>query len=370
MKQLWTGILMTGLTAGLGINAHATVTKAPFGKLPDGKTVEIYTLKSSTIEARMVTFGARIVSVRTPDRAGHVADVVLGYENIEGYLADKKTYFGAIVGRYGNRIAGGKFSLNGKSYQVPANDHGNSLHGGTSGFDQKVWTAKEVSNGVEMTLVSPDGDMGFPGTLTTHITYTLQGNALHIDYVSTSDKDTVLNLTNHSYFNLNGDGAGDILSHSITIDSEHYTPVDATLITTGNMDTVAGTPMDFRQPHTMGERINNDFAQLKLGGGYDHNWILNGPSGVTKRAAFVLDAASGRTLTVTTTEPGVQFYTGNFLDGSFKGKNGISYGKRTGFCLETQHYPDSPNHPGFPTTELKAGQAAKSTTIFTFGVQK
>jgi aldose 1-epimerase len=361
---------MTGLTAGLGMSAHATVTKAAFGKLPDGKSVEIYTLKSSTVEARVMTFGARLVSVRTPDKTGHVADVILGYENIEGYLADKKTYFGAIVGRYGNRIAGGKFSLDGKTYQVPQNDHGNSLHGGTDGFDQKLWTAKEVSNGVEMTLISPDGDMGFPGTLTTHVTYTLVGNALHIDYVSTSDKDTVLNLTNHTYFNLNGDGVGDILGHSITIDAEHFTPVDSTLIPTGNMDTVAGTPMDFRQAHAIGERINSDFAQLKLGGGYDHNWILNGPNGTMKRAALVLDPANGRTLTVTTTEPGVQFYSGNFLDGSFKGKGGVTYSKRTGFCLETQHYPDSPNHPGFPTTELKPGQTVKSTTIFTFGVQK
>ena len=352
------------------MSAEASVTRAEWGKLAGGKTIEIYTLKSPSVEARITTFGARLVSVKTADRSGKMADVLLGYDTIEGYRVDRKTYFGAIVGRYGNRIAGGKFSLNGKSYQVPQNNNGNSLHGGTEGFDQKVWTAKQVANGVELSLVSPDGEMGFPGNFTAHVTYTLIANALHVDYSATSDKDTVFNLTNHAYFNLNGDGAGDILGQQIMLNADHYTPVNAALIPTGNMATVAGTPMDFRTPHRIGERINDSFEQITLGGGYDHNWILNGPNGVMKTAAVVVDPANGRTLTVTTTQPGVQFYSGNFLDGSFKGKNGVSYAKRTGFCLETQHYPDSPNHPGFPTSEVKAGQTINSTTVFTFSVQK
>jgi aldose 1-epimerase len=366
VKKFAIGVVMATMAMG----ADASVTRADWGKLPDGQAVAIYTLKSGDVEARVSTFGAKLVSVRTPDSKGHVADVVLGYDSVDGYVADRKTYFGSIVGRYGNRLAGGNFAIDGKNYQVPQNDHGNSLHGGTEGFDRKVWTAKQVPNGVELTLVSADGDMGFPGTLTAHVTYTLVGGALKIDYSATTDKATVVNLTNHAYFNLNGDDAGDILSHEIEIDAEHYTPVDATLIPTGNMDKVEGTPLDFQKPHVVGERINDGFEQMVRAGGYDHNWILNGPNGVMKKAATVSDPASGRTLTVTTTEPGVQFYTGNFLDGSLTGRHGGKYAKRTGFCLETQHYPDSPNHPGFPTTLLKPGSVMRSTTVFTFGVRK
>ncbi|MDE1178171.1 MAG: galactose mutarotase [Edaphobacter sp.] len=357
------------LSMTMAAQAHAEVSKASFGKMPDGTAVDIYTLKSDAIEAKITTFGARIVSIKTADKAGKVDDVVLGYDTLDGYLADKKTYFGAVVGRYGNRIAHGKFTLDGKTYQVPKNNDDNSLHGGTVGFDQHVWTAKEIPAGVEMTLVSKDGDQGYPGTLTAHVRYTVHHNALRIDYSATTDKDTVVNLTNHSYFNLGGLGSGTILDEEIMLASDKYTPTDAGLIPTGELATVEGTPMDFRKSTVIGKRINDDFEQLKRAGGYDHNWVLRGATGETKTAAKVHDLKTGRVLTVTTTEPGVQFYTGNFLDGSFH-SNGVTFSKRTGLCLETQHFPDSPNHPSFPTTELKPGEARHWTTTFTFTTEK
>jgi len=317
-----------------------------------------------------MTYGARVVSIKTADKNGNVADVVLGYDSFAGYLADGKTYFGAIVGRYGNRIAKGEFVLDGKTYQVPKNNDGNSLHGGTVGFDKLVWKAREVAEGVEMTLVSKDGDQGYPGTLTAHVRYTLHHNALRIDYSMTTDKDTVVNLTNHSYFNLGGVGSGTILGEEMMLAADKYTPTDKGLIPTGELASVEGTPMDFRKATVIGKRINDNFEALKLAGGYDHNWVLRGANGEIKTAARVHDPVSGRVMTVTTTEPGVQFYTGNFLDGTFHGPGGVVYAKNTGLCLETQHYPDSPNHPSFPTTELKPGQTRHSMTTFTFSADK
>ena len=348
--------------------AHAAVSVAPWGDV-DGKNVEIYTLTDADLTIRITNFGAHIVDVMAPDKDGKKADVILGFKDLAGYQADNSTYMGSVVGRYGNRIAGGTFSLGGQTYHVPTNDHGyNSLHGGTKGFDRMVWTGKKLANGVEFTLVSPDGDMGFPGALTVHVRYTLAGHALHIHYAATTTKPTVLNLTNHTYFNLSGEGNGTILNEVATIPADRYTPVDAKLIPTGDLAPVEGTPFDFRKPTAIGARIGDDNEQLKIAGGYDHNWVLNG-SGM-KEAAMVMDPATGRTLTVTTTEPGVQFYTGNFLDGSLTGVGGQPYVKNGGFCLETQHFPDSPNHPAFPTTELKPGQSLHSETVFTFGVEK
>lgn len=363
LAQVILAVMTTALTA------QGAVTKEPFGTTPDGTAVEVYTLKSDAVEARIMTYGARIVSIKTADKNGKVADVVLGYDTLAGYIDDGKTYFGSVVGRYGNRIAKGKFSLDGKQYSLPLNNGVNSLHGGTVGFDKLVWTGKEIPNGVELTLVSKDGDQGYPGTLTTHVRYTLHGNALKIDYTATTDKDTVQNLTNHSYFNLSG-GERLILDEEIMVNAAKYTPVDSGLIPTGELAPVAGTPFDFTKSTVIGARIDQPNEQLKLGGGYDHNWVLNGANGVEKVAAKVHDPVSGRVLTVTTTQPGVQFYTGNSIAGPLHGKQGATYVKNSGLCLETQHFPDSPNHPAFPTTELKPGQAMHSTTTFTFSVQK
>ena len=306
-----------------------------WGHTADGVAVPIYTLTSGQIEVRVTAYGAHLVSVRTPDRTGKMADVVLGYDSLQGYLDDRKTYDGAIVGRYGNRIALGKFTLDGKTYQIPVNNGANALHGGPKGFDRYVWQAQEVPDGVEFTHVSPDGDMGFPGTLTAKVKYTLKGSTLRIDYSATTDKATVLNLTNHAYFNLHGDDKGNILDQRIEINAGRYTPVGAGLIPTGELAPVAGTPMDFRKPEAIGARINADFEQLKLAAGYDHNWVLDGKIGTLHLAAVVTDPVSGRKLTVETTEPGVQFYSGNFLDGTYTGRYGAKYDKHSGFCLET-----------------------------------
>lgn len=363
--QLITGaaILITSAVA------QGSVSKAAWGKTSDGKPVEIYTLSDKDLTVRITTLGARVVSVEAPDRNGKKADVVLGYNDAAAYEADKSTYFGAIVGRYGNRLAKGAFTIDGHKYQVPQNNNGNSLHGGPLGFDHLVWTGKEIPGGVEMTLVSPDGDMGFPGTLTAHVRYTLVGDQLRIAYSATTTKPTVVNLTNHTYFNLAGEGNGTILDQVMMIDADRFTPVDAGLIPLGELRSVAGTPLDFRKPTPIGQRIDVAEEQMKLGGGYDHNWVLNTSGHTLHLAAKAVDPASGRTLTVTTTEPGVQFYSGNFLDGTYTGKSGVKYQKRTGFCLETQHFPDSPNHANFPSTLLKPGETMHSETVFTFGVQ-
>jgi aldose 1-epimerase len=350
----------------LASRLEAKVTKSVFGSMPDGTKVEIYTLEEGALKARVMTYGARLVSLEVPDRSGKTADIVLGYESLAPYLADPKSYFGSIVGRYGNRIAHASFSLDGKRYQLPANDGTNTLHGGIKGFDKLVWQGHEIPNGVELTLISKDGDQGFPGTLTARVRYTLEAHALKIEYFATTDKDTVLNLTNHSYFNLAGEGQGDILSHKVMIPADRFTPVDSSLIPTGELAPVAGTPLDFHQPTAIGARINDSYEQMRLGGGYDHNYVLNGKAGVLQEAARVLEPTSGRVLTVETTQPGVQFYSGNFLDGTLHGKHGHVYNKHAGFCLETQHFPDSPNHPKFPTSELKPGQTYHSVTVFGF----
>ncbi len=343
---------------------------AIWGHTADGTAVPIYTLTSGQVEVRVMAYGAHLVSVKAPDRNGKRADVVLGYDKLDDYLKVPNPYLGAVVGRYGNRIALGKFTLDGKTYQIPVNNGANALHGGPKGFDQYVWQSKEIPGGVEFTHVSPDGDMGFPGTLTAHVKYTLAGNTLRIDYSATTDKDTVLNLTNHAYFNLNGDDQGTILNLKLQLDADKFTPVDSGLIPTGQLVPVAGTPLDFRTPEVIGARIDANDEQMKLAGGYDFNFVVNGTPGTLRPAATVVDPENGRKLTVETTQPGVQFYSGNFLDGTFTGRHGVPYQKHAGFCLETQHFPDSPNQSNFPSTELKPGQTFHSTTTFTFGVVK
>ena len=348
------------------------IKKSLFGKTPDGAEVYLYTLTNKRgAEVSIMTYGARVVSLKMPDRNGKIGDIVLGYDNLDGYLKDT-AFFGAIAGRYANRIAHGKFSLDGKTYTLPLNDGPNSLHGGTQGFDKRVWTAKDVSTpaaeALELTYLSKNGEEGYPGNLTSHVTYTLTENdELRIDYSATTDKDTILNLTNHSYFNLAGEGNGDILDEEMMINADQFTPIDATFIPTGKLENVAGTPFDFRKPTPIGARIDQDNEQLKFGKGYDHNFVLNrdGKTGLVL-AARVYDKKSGRELEVLTTQPGVQFYSGNFLDGSIHGKGGVAYGHRFGFCLETQHFPDSPNHPNFPSAVLKAGARYHQVTVFKF----
>ena len=358
------------MTSGLA----AQVTKQSFGKTPDGTSVDIYTLKSGNAEARIITYGAIIQSLKVPDKSGTSADVVLGFDSLDDYVAKNSPHFGGIVGRYANRIAGGKFMLGGKTFTLPLNDgpdpqhHVNTLHGGLTGFDKAVWKAKEIPHGVELTHVSPDGDEGFPGKLTAVVRYTLVGKDLKIDYSATTDKDTVLNLTNHSYFNLAGQGNGDILHNQLKIDASHYTPVNENLIPTGEVASIAGTPFDFRKPTAVGARIDSDNDQLKKGHGYDHNWVLDN-GGKLSEAAEVYEPSTGRVLQVLTDQPGVQFYTGNFLDGTIAGKGGKAYQRRDALCLETQHFPDSPNHPKFPTTELKHGHTFHSMTIFRFSAR-
>jgi len=355
--------VMIMLTATM--SAKTRVARQAFGRTSEGTPVDLYSLADGKIEVRIITYGAIVVSLRTPDRNGKLDDVVLGCDSVEKYEA-QTAHFGGIVGRYANRIAHGSFQLDGHTYSIPKNDGDNALHGGIRGFDKMVWAAKEVPDGVELTYVSKDGDQGFPGTLTTTVRYTLSGSALRIESSATTDKDTVLNLTNHSYFNLAGQGKGDVLRQVLKIDAAHMTPVDAALIPTGELKSVEGTPFDFRTPHAIGERINADDAQLRLGKGYDHNFVLDHSPGQLAEAAEVYEPATGRILQVLTTEPGLQFYTGNFLDGSITGKEGRVYNRRFAFCLETQHFPDSPNHPSFPSTELKPGQKFHSVTVFQF----
>jgi aldose 1-epimerase len=347
------------------VSAKTRVSKQPFGQTPEGRPVDIYSLADGKIEVGIITYGGIVVSLRTPDRSGKLDDVVLGCDSVEKYVA-QTAHFGGIIGRYANRIAHGTFQLDGQTYSIPKNDGDNALHGGIRGFDKVVWAAKQIADGIELTYVSKDGDQGFPGTLTTRVRYTLSGGALRIDYSATTDKDTVLNLTNHSYFNLAGQGKGDVLGHVLKIDASRITPVDATLIPTGELKGVEGTPFDFRTPHALGERIEADDAQLHLGHGYDHNFVLDHAAGQLAEAAEMYEPTTGRILRVSTTEPGVQLYTGNFLDGSITGKEGRVYKRRFAFCLETQHFADSPNHPNFPSTELKPGQIFHSVTVLEF----
>ena len=335
----------------------------------NGDRVNLYTLEDRQLRVRLTDYGARIVSIEAPDRDGRRSDIVLGFDNATQYLDDPRAYFGATIGRYANRLAKGSFSMEGRVYHVPLNNNANAMHGGPQGFSTKLWKGSAVSkDSVEFTLISPDGDMGFPGTLNVRILYTLKGNSLRIDYFGTTDKATVVNLTNHTYFNLEGEGSGDVLKERLLLNADHYTPIDSSLIPTGEIAAVSGTPFDFRSLTAIGKRIGQGDDQLEKAGGYDHNLILNGPTGELRRAAFAVDPLSGRTLTVLTTEPGVQFYSGNFLNGSVRGYSGRRYEKYAGFCLETQHFPDSPNHDNFPSTALLPEQKYHSTTVFVFGV--
>jgi aldose 1-epimerase len=352
-----------------------TMTKEPFGKLADGTPVDLFTLANRKgFEAKITNYGGIVVALKAPDKNGQYADVVLGYDDLDGYIK-KNPFFGALAGRYANRIGKGQFTLNGQTYKLFVNNGPNSLHGGKVGFDKKVWTAKEQLKddavGLELTYVSADGEEGYPGKLTTTVTYWVNNdNELRIDYHATTDKDTVLNITNHSYFNLAGAGNGDVLQHVVMLNADRVTPVDETLIPTGELKAVAGTPLDFTKPMVIGARIDDaKDQQMVYGKGYDHNFVLNHAPGELGLAARVSEPASGRVLEVSTDQPGVQLYTGNFLDGTIKGKGGKVYGRRSGFCLETQHFPDSPNKPNFPTTVLKPGEQFKSTTVFKFSAQ-
>lgn len=354
------------------------MTRATFGRLPDGRVVEQFTLTNAHgVEVRAITYGAIITVIRTPDRAGHSDDIVLGFDSLAGYL-NNTPYFGAIVGRYANRIARGQFTLAGATYHLAKNNGPNTLHGGLRGFDKVLWGADPVQtdSGAGLTLhyTSPDGEEGYPGTVAVRVTYTLTPrDELVVDYSATTDKATPLNLSQHTYWNLHGGGRGDILDHVVTLDASGYTPVDSTLIPTGEIAPVAGTPFDFRTPTAIGKRIEQPNEQLKFGRGYDHNWVLDGVGqgkGGLAQVAHVVDPVSGRALDISTTEPGVQFYSGNFLDGTIRGKGGAVYGHRGGLALETQHFPDSPNHPNFPSTILHPGEIFRSRTVFTFGVTR
>jgi len=359
----------------LHANSKPNITKSTFGKTTDGQQADLYVLSNKKgMQVAITNFGATIVSVKVPDRNGKVADVVLGYDDVKDHESGK-AYFGATVGRYANRIAHGEFTLNGATYTLAKNDGENHLHGGVRGFSKKMWTAKDVSTGnrpaLKFTYVSEDGEEGYPGKLEASVTFTLTDKSeLIIQYAAATDKATVINLTNHSYFNLAGQDSGDILSHHLTLYADKFTPVDATLIPTGELRNVKGTPFDFTRAEAIGTRINQSDQQRKFGKGYDHNWVLKkNKVGGLSPAAELYDAQSGRVVDVQTTEPGVQFYSGNFLDGTARGKAGKAYNYRTGLCLETQHFPDSPNHPHFPTTTLKPGERFRSTTIYAFSTK-
>ncbi|HUN60608.1 MAG TPA: aldose epimerase family protein [Candidatus Sulfotelmatobacter sp.] len=347
-----------------------------FGKTRDGNTVYSFTLSNKEgLQAEIINYGADLVSLKVPDRSGNRADVVLGYDTVAGYEEDK-SYFGATIGRYGNRIAGGQFTLDNTVFHLPINDGPNTLHGGTIGFNKRLWAGTDRSGVdaqvLELAYTSPNGEMGFPGKLNVKVTYTLprDKNEIRIGYTATTDTDTVINLTNHSYFNLTGNTTQDILHHELVLHATQFTPVDSTLIPTGELRSVANTAFDFTKPTAIGARINQDDKQLKFARGYDHNWVLaESKAGALRAAAEVFEPESGRVLEVFTTEPGIQFYSGNFLDGAVHGKGGQAYGPRAGFCLETQHFPDSPNHANFPSTVLKPGEVYRSTTILRFSTR-
>src|SRR3989441_5419349 len=368
-------LLLTIVTFGLSFEAkgQARVKKESFGKTSDGQGVDIYTLTNSHgVEARIINYGGIVTSLKVPDRNGKLDDVVLGFDNLDDYLKGR-TYLGAIIGRYGNRIAKGRFTLNGVEYKLAVNNGENHLHGGLKGFDKVVWQARvlKMPNGaaLELTYLSRDGEEGYPGNLSVKVIYTLtNANELKIDYSATTDKDTIINLTHHSYFNLAGQGNGDILNHRLYINASRFTPIDAESIPTGGIRSLSGTPFDFTRMKAIGERINADNEQLKFGSGYDHNFVLNGKMGVLRIAAKVYEPTTGRVMEVLTTEPGIQFYSGNFLDGTLTGKRGKVYQRRSAFCLETQHYPDSPNKPNFPSAVLRKGARYHTTTIYRFSV--
>jgi aldose 1-epimerase len=354
-------------------SASGSVTKDSFGKTKDGTPVEIFTLKNSKgSEARICNYGATVVSLKVPDRTGRFDDIVLGCNTLDDYLKGTP-YFGCIVGRYGNRIAKGKFTLDDKEYSLPVNNPPNTLHGGIKGFDKMVWDAKPLNSSagpaVEFHYLSKDGEEGFPGNLSATVVYTLtESNELKVDITATTDKPTVVNLTHHSYFNLAG--KGDILGHEVMIAADKFTPADENLIPTGELRSVEGTPMDFRKPTLVGARIDQKDEQLQRGKGYDHNWVFNKPAGQLGLMARVTDPGSGRVMEVLSTEPATQFYTGNHLDGTITGKGGWVYKPRNALCFEPQHFPDSPNHPSFPTTVLRPGQTYRSTIIYRFSINK
>jgi aldose 1-epimerase len=347
-----------------------TLTTQSWGTTPDGGKVYLYSLTNSTgMKVQITNFGAILVSLKVPDRNGRMADIVLGFDTFDEYSKTKR-YYGATVGRFANRIAMGKFTLDGVDYTLARNNGENSLHGGIHGFHKAVWKGREVSStppAVEFTYLSRDGEEGYPGNLTATVKYTLtEDNELRIDYAARTDKDTVINLTNHSFFNLAGQGLGDVLDDVVTIDADRFTPVDAGQIPTGELRAVEGTPFDFRKPMAVGARISEEDAQFKPGKGYDHNYVLNHAAGKLSFAARVAEPRSGRVMEVFTTEPGVQFYSANTLDGSDRGKGGNRYGPHSGLCLETQHFPDSPNRPEFPSTVLRPGAEFRATTVFRF----
>ncbi|MEI6278775.1 MAG: aldose epimerase family protein [Verrucomicrobiae bacterium] len=363
-------LLASCLTLAASAASPDTISVQPFGKTPGGKTVDIYTLRNAKgAEARITNYGGIVVSLKVPDRKGRMEDVVLGYDHLKDYIK-ANPYFGALIGRYGNRIRKGKFELDGKRCQLAINNAPNALHGGLKGFDKVVWEAKPLASksgpSLELTYTSKDGEEGYPGNLTVKAVYTLTDkNELRIDFTATTDKPTVVNLTHHSYFNLAG--SGDILGHVVTIQADKFTPVDKTLIPTGELRPVKGTPFDFRKQTAIGSRIAKADEQLKFGRGYDHNWVFGKPPGKLAVVAKVHEPTTGRTMEVLTTEPGMQFYSGNFLDGTIVGKGGKIYRFRNGFCMEPQHFPDSPNKPGFPSVVLRPGQTYKNTIIYRFG---
>ena len=381
MPRHFTTVCVTALLSltigGIAIAQTATKHKAgvqqkSFGTR-DGRPVNLYTLTNANgVEVDTMNYGGIILSIRVPDRKGQFADIVLGHEDLDGYIPNPP-YIGAVVGRYANRIANGTFTLDGKTYSLPKNDGPNTLHGGTDKtFNKVLWDGEALKGktGVTYTYLSKDGDDGFPGNLKVRVTYTLTNeNELVIDYEATTDKATPINVSQHSYFNLAGEGTGDILSHEIMINADRFTPVDKNLIPTGELRPVKGTPFDFTKSTKIGSRIDENYDQLVLGHGYDHNWVLNRKGDGLSLAARVYEPTSGRVMEVSTTQPGVQFYTGNFLDGTVTGKKGHVYKHRYGLCLETQHFPDSPNHPDFPSTILKPGETFKSKTVFRFSAK-
>jgi aldose 1-epimerase len=355
--------------------ASVTIEKSDFGTTPDGQSVEKYTLKNSKgMTVDIITYGGIITNWTAPNKDGKYQDVVLGYNSLDEYIKSTP-YFGALIGRYGNRIAKGKFSLDGTEYQLTVNDGQNHLHGGDKGFDKVVWTAEEMpsednSASLKFTYVSKDGEEGYPGNLTSTVIYTLtDDDVLEVDYSATTDKKTIVNLTQHSYFNLSGDFSKDILDHEIVLNADTYIPVDTTLIPTGELADVEGTPFDFRTAKLVGKQINDDNDQLKKGLGYDHCWVLNDQDKGMRTVASAYHPESGRLLEIATDEPGMQFYSGNFLDGTLPSKQGGTYAHRTGFCLETQHYPDSPNQPDFPSVVLNSGDTYKTKTTFKLSVK-
>ncbi|MCP5412744.1 MAG: galactose mutarotase [Alphaproteobacteria bacterium] len=363
------------MALGMGSAQAATATRAPFGQLADGTKVEAVTLTNGHgISARIMTLGATLQSLVVPDKAGNKADITLGYDNAQDYLSHPD-YFGASVGRYANRIAKGKFTLDGKSYTLATNDGPNSLHGGLKGFDKRMWAIESVSSGPEASVTlaytSADGEEGFPGELKVTATYSLnEDNTLRLQYKATTSKPTVLNLTNHSYFNLSGNDARDVMGNMVTLHAARFTPVDATLIPTGERRAVAGTPFDFRTPHRVGDRIRDGRdQQIRYGRGYDHNFIVDGAAGTLRPAAVVEDPVSGRVMQISVTAPGIQFYTGNFLDGTFFGKNSRAYRQGDAICLEPGVFPDSPNHPDFPTARLNPGQTYTNTIVYKFSAK-